>query len=178
MRYLPGLLLSSAARTNERVRRTLRRLARKVRMTEANSIGGVAMNCGSLSDEDLGTLLQGLKQSNQEFREAVAAVSYEVHKRLVLSKGTMLPHSTLQIKRAGSPTYDVGKVTALKELLSPAEAEALIVEKYTPAKTETVVSGSKARSLLLQYGAESDVGKRIVAARLPESTAFSITEKK
>ena len=50
------------------------------------------MNCGSLSDEDLGTLLQGLKQSNQEFREAVAAVSYEVHKRLVLSKGTMLPH--------------------------------------------------------------------------------------
>ena len=137
----------------------------------------VATNCGSMDDESLGLLLQAIKGGAQDYRSAVAMVSYEVHKRLLKTKGTQLPHSTLTIKRAGSPLYDVGKATALKELLSPSEAEKLVVSKHTPAKDEVVVSGNTANALIKAYGLESDVGKAIVAARLPESTNFTVTEK-
>ena len=147
-------------------------------MGQTSNILAVATNCGTMDDESLGLLLQALREGAADYRAAVSAVSYEVHKRLLKTKGTRLPHSTLEIKRAGSPTYDVGKATAIKELLSPAEAEALVVVKHTPAKDETVVSGQKANSLLKAYGEDSEVGKAIIAARMPESTSFPVTEKK
>ena len=53
-----------------------------------------------------------------------------------------------------------------------------MVQKYTPASSETVVSGAKANNLLKAYGVESEVGKAIIAARMPESTSFTITERK
>ena len=145
---------------------------------DLSSIMVTAMNCGTMDNESLGLLLQGLKESASEFRQAVTAVSYEVHMRLLKTKGTELPHSTLSIKRQGSPSYDVGKAKALAELITPTEASALVHTKHTPAKDETVVSGQKANSLLKAYGEDSDVGKAIIAARLPESTSFTVTEKK
>jgi hypothetical protein len=161
------------------MRRCIGVRTRKAKMEkDLSSIMVTAMNCGTMDDESLGLLLQGLKESAAEFRQAVSAVSYEVHRRLVANKGTMLPHSTLEIKRQGSPTYDVGKVKALTELLTPTEAAALIHTKHTPAKDETVVSGQKANSLLKAYGEDTEVGKAIIAARLPESTSFTVTEKK
>ena len=147
-------------------------------MSNTSNILEVATNCGSMDDESLGLLLQALKQGAQDYRSAVSAVSYEVHKRLLATKGTRLPHSTLDIRRSNSPQYDVGKVKALTELLTPQEAEELVVNKHTPAKDETVVSGTKANSLIKAYGEESEVGKAILAARLPESTAFTVREKK
>jgi len=145
---------------------------------DLSSIMVTAMNCGTMDNESLGLLLQGLKESASDFRQAVAAVSYEVHMRLLKTKGTELPHPTLSIKRQGSPSYDVGKAKALAELITPTEAAALVHTKHTPAKDETVVSGQKANSLLKAYGEDSDVGKAIIAARLPESTSFTVTEKK
>lgn len=147
-------------------------------MTQTSNLLGVATNCGSMDDESLGLLLQGLKEGASDYRSAVAMVSFEVHKRLLKTKGTRLPHSTLDIKRAGSPTYDVGKAKALTELLSERDAEELVIQKYTPASSETVVSGAKANNLLKAYGVESEVGRAIIAARMPESTAFTITERK
>jgi hypothetical protein len=134
-------------------------------MTQTSNLLGVATNCGSMDDESLGLLLQGLKEGASDYRSAVSMVSFEVHKRLLKTKGTRLPHSTLDIKRAGSPTYDVGKAKALTELLSERDAEEL-------------VSGAKANNLLKAYGVESEVGRAIIAARMPESTAFTITERK
>ena len=147
-------------------------------MTNTSNILAVATNCGTMDDESLGLLLQALKEGSADYRSAVSAVGYEVHKRLLKTKGTQLPPSTLTIKRSGSVQYDVGKATALKELLTPAEAGELVVNKHVPATDETVVSGVKANSLIKAYGVESEVGKAIVAARLPESTSFTITEKK
>ena len=146
-------------------------------MQNYNNILDLAAQCGSMDDESIGLLLQGLKEEATVYRSVIGAVSYEVHKRLLANKGTELPHSTLTIKRVGKVEYDVGKMTALRELLSPDDAEELVTEKHTPAKTQTVVDGRKARSLLLKYGAESEVGKAIAAARLPESTSFSVKEK-
>jgi|14_taG_2_1085336.scaffolds.fasta_scaffold19006_4 hypothetical protein len=146
-------------------------------MAQTGNILAVATNCGTMDDESLGLLLQALKEGASDYRGAVAAVSYEIHKRLLKTKGTRLPHSTLDIKRAGSPTYDVGKVKALTELLSERDASELVVEKHVPASSKTVVSGSKANNLLKAYGVESEVGKAIIAARMPESTSFTITER-
>jgi len=152
---------------------------RKAKMEkDLSSIMVTAMNCGTMDNESLGLLLQGLKESAAEFRQAVTAVSYEVHTRLLETKGTELPHSTLSIKRQGSPAYDIGKIKALTELLTPDEALGLVFEKHIPESHVTTVDGKAARSLLISYGAESEVGKAIVAARLPASTAFSIKEKK
>ena len=99
-------------------------------MTQTSNILEVATNCGTMDDESLGLLLQALKEGATDYRSSVAMVSYEIHKRLLKTKGTRLPHSTLDIKRAGSPTYDVGKVKALTEMLSKRDAEELLVEKH------------------------------------------------
>lgn len=147
-------------------------------MQNYNNILDLASQCADMDDESIGLLLQGLKEEASVYRAVIGAVSYEIHKRLLANKGTELPHSTLTIKRVGKVEYDVGKMTALRELLSPDDAEELVTEKHTPAKTQTVVDGRKARSLLIKYGAESEVGKAIVAARLAESTSFSVKEKK
>jgi len=58
---------------------------------DLSSIMVTAMNCGTMDNESLGLLLQGLKESAAEFRQAVTAVSYEVHTRLLETKGTELP---------------------------------------------------------------------------------------
>ncbi len=146
-------------------------------MQNNNNLLEVAAECASLDDESIGFLLQGLKEGARTYRSAIGAVSYEIHKRLLANKGRELPHSKLSISRVGGASYDIGKMTALRELLNPQDAEELVIEKYTPPKTETVVDGRKARSLLIKYGVESEVGKAIVAARLPESTSFSVKEK-
>ena len=53
---------------------------RKAKMEkDLSSIMATAKNCGTMDNESLGVLLQGLKESAAEFRQAIRAVSYVVH---------------------------------------------------------------------------------------------------
>lgn len=134
-----------------------------------------------MDDVALASDIARLSEMERNYREIRQRQEHELQRRLEARGATELPHPDLVVKlEHPSPTYDVGKLAALRELLP--EELLLETKAWMPEHVETVLVAERYdarvfRTFGRKYGDE--VGAVIEGAKMPGGPArLRVTEKK
>lgn len=131
----------------------------------------------SIDEVDTNELLKSwatVEKKEREYHDFRLRIEYEIQNRMQAEGATAIPHENLSCElKAPSPTYDLGKLNALRELL-PAD---VIQTAFTPAHMEMVPDRWDARRFKTWAKYGSEVAKVIESSKIPGTPRLVIKAK-
>jgi hypothetical protein len=143
------------------------------------------VNYGDIDSHTLALALEGNRQNQAELREAATAMEVTLFARMNDAGGTAIPDDDFKISlKAGTPTYELLDLIPLLELLPDSDlAKAYTKKKWVvpeapaPYWKPAAWHGGRLNDIQKAYGDESDVGRRIIAARIPGARKLIVERK-